>query len=119
MSLSAFVVKNLALEMKDDSHPREAILKHAKVITIRLTTLFSLCLIASFCDFLNVCLSDYRVVCQFFMCDCTSATFYFFCPADCPTDLLTDCLTVSFCDLVFVCFCIASDSKCLNGGQVT
>ncbi|KAL9970616.1 hypothetical protein ACROYT_G023023 [Oculina patagonica] len=30
MSLSAFVVKNLALEMKDDSHPREAILKHAK-----------------------------------------------------------------------------------------
>ena len=31
MSLSAYVVKNLALEMKDDSHPREAILKHAKV----------------------------------------------------------------------------------------
>ena len=31
MSLSAFVVKNLAMEMKDDSHPREAILKHAKV----------------------------------------------------------------------------------------
>ncbi|XP_068754209.1 WD repeat-containing protein 70-like [Montipora capricornis] len=30
MSLSAYVVKNLALEMKDDSHPREAILKHAK-----------------------------------------------------------------------------------------
>ena len=64
MSLSAFVVKNLALEMKDDSHPREAILKHAKVITIRLTTLFSLCLIASLCDFLNFCLSDCRVVCQ-------------------------------------------------------
>lgn len=32
MSLSAYVVKNLALEMKDDSHPREAILKHAKVL---------------------------------------------------------------------------------------
>lgn len=30
MSLSAYVVKNMALEMKDDSHPREAILKHAK-----------------------------------------------------------------------------------------
>lgn len=53
------------------------------------------------------------------MCDCTSATFHFFCPADCPTDLLTDCLAVSLCDLVFVCFCIALDSKCLNGGQVT
>ena len=50
--------------MKDDSHPREAILKHAKVITIRLTTLFWLCLIASLCDFPNVCLSDYRVVCR-------------------------------------------------------
>lgn len=109
MSLSAFVVKNLALEMKDDSHPREAILKHAKVITIRLTTLFSLCLIASLCDFLNVWLSDYRVVCQSLcVTDCTSTTFHFFCPADCPTDLLTDCLTVSLCDLVFVC-----------GGQVT
>ena len=35
MSLSAYVVKNLALEMKDDSHPREAILKHAKVNYIR------------------------------------------------------------------------------------
>ncbi|RMX49261.1 hypothetical protein pdam_00013566 [Pocillopora damicornis] len=30
MSLSAYVVKSMALEMKDDSHPREAILKHAK-----------------------------------------------------------------------------------------
>ncbi|XP_032220941.2 WD repeat-containing protein 70 isoform X2 [Nematostella vectensis] len=30
MSLSAFVVKNLALEKMDDSHPREAILKHAE-----------------------------------------------------------------------------------------
>lgn len=31
MSLSSFVVKNLALEKADDSHPREAILKHAEV----------------------------------------------------------------------------------------
>ncbi|XP_031554447.1 WD repeat-containing protein 70-like isoform X2 [Actinia tenebrosa] len=30
MSLSAFVVKNIALEKADDSHPREAILKHAE-----------------------------------------------------------------------------------------
>lgn len=31
MSLSAFVVKNIALQKADDSHPREAILKHAEV----------------------------------------------------------------------------------------
>ena len=31
MSLSGFVVKQIALSKMDDSNPREAILKHAKV----------------------------------------------------------------------------------------
>lgn len=30
MSLTGFVVKNIALAKKDDKNPREAILKHAK-----------------------------------------------------------------------------------------
>ena len=40
MSLSAYVVKNMALEMRDDSHPREAILKHAKVYNVALLCSF-------------------------------------------------------------------------------
>ena len=32
MSLSGFVVKQIALSKFDDSNPREAILRHAKVI---------------------------------------------------------------------------------------
>lgn len=51
MSLSAYVVKSMALEMKDDSHPREAILKHAKV--------YSVAVVCSFCvsqlAFLSAC----------------------------------------------------------------
>ena len=40
MSLSAYVVKSMALEMKDDSHPREAILKHAKVYSVAVVCSF-------------------------------------------------------------------------------
>lgn len=43
MSLSSFVVKNLALEKADDSHPREAILKHAEVRMLYFLMLISLC----------------------------------------------------------------------------
>ena len=51
MSLSAYVVKNMALEMKDDSHPREAILKHAKVNLLILIFILNMTLlrITSFC----------------------------------------------------------------------
>lgn len=51
MSLSAYVVKSMALEMKDDSHPREAILKHAKVYSVAVVCSFFVSQLA----FLSAC----------------------------------------------------------------
>ena len=70
MSLSAYVVKSMALEMKDDSHPREAILKHAKVYSVAVVCSFfvsQLAFLSAFpCLNSTLCPPVCRLVCRSF-----------------------------------------------------
>ena len=59
---------------------------------IRLTTLFSLCLFAPLCDFLDFCLTVVLSASLYVW--LSIGYFSFFCPTDCPTDWLTVLLSL-------------------------